>query len=216
MTTQDVVIGVLAIVVGALFCFRGAVAMRIVISLWGAFTGFMVGAGAVAGADGTGFLRTLFGWVVGFALALLFGALAYLYYQVAVTLAMAAIGFALGVTVMVALGVTWSWAVIGVGVIAGIVLAIVTLALDLPMVLLVVLSAFGGASAIVTGVMLLAGTVDAEQFTRARATQQMQTSWWWYAAYLALAVIGMVAQLRFLDSVRSSARDQWHRGAPAH
>lgn len=211
MTVQDVVIGLLAILVGALFCFRGAVAMRVVIAMWGAFAGFMMGAGVVAGADEVGFLRTAFGWAVGFVLALLFGALAYLYYQVAVVLAMAAIGFALGATVMVALGVTWSWAVILVGVVVGLVLAIGTLAVDLPMVLLVVLSAFGGASAIVTGIMLLVGTVGSDQFTRAQAIDQMDTSWWWYATYLGFAVVGMMAQFTFLDSLRTSAHDRWER-----
>lgn len=214
MTVQDVVIGLLAIAVGAVFCFRGAVAMRIVITLWGAFTGFMLGAGFVAGADDTGFLQTLLGWIVGWVVALVFGVLAYAFYEVAVVLAMAAIGFALGATVVVALGVTWSWAVVIAGVVVGLVLAVVTLASNMPLVILLVLSAFGGASAIVTGIMLLVGTIDADAFTRARAISRMETSWWWYALYLCLAVVGMVAQFRFLDSVRGSAQDQW-RGTPA-
>lgn len=209
MTVQDVVIGLLAIGVGAFFCFRGAVAMRLVITMWGAFTGFMLGAGVVAGADETGFLRTLLGWIVGWVVALVFGVLAYAFYEVAVVLAMAAIGFALGVTVMVALGVTWSWGVVFVGVAVGLVLAILTLASNMPLVILLVLSAFGGASAIVTGIMLLAGTVDADQFTQAQATSQMEASSWWYALYLGLALVGMVAQFRFLDSIRGSVRDQW-------
>jgi len=47
------------------------------------------------------------------AVAILFGLIAYLYYEVAVVLAMAAIGFALGTGLMVALGVRWSWAASG-------------------------------------------------------------------------------------------------------
>ena len=113
---------------------------------------------------------------------------------------------------MVAFGVTWSWAVILVGVAAGLVLTVVTLASNMQLVILLVLSAFGGASAIVTGVMLLAGTVGADQFTSAKATSQMQTSWWGYALHLGLALVGMVAQFRLLDSINRSAQDQW-RGA---
>lgn len=210
MTVQDLVIGLLAIAVGAMFCFRGAVAMRIVIALWGAFAGFMLGAGAVAGADGSGFLRTTLGWIIGWVLALAFGAVAYLFYEVAIVLAMASIGFTLGTTIMIALGVSWSWVVILVGVAVGTLLAMVTLAANLPLVLLVVLSAFGGASAMVTGVMLLVGTVGSDEFTRAAAIDRMQTSWWWYVAYLVLAVAGMVAQFRFLESLRGTARDQWN------
>ncbi len=52
-------------------------------------------------------------------MALLFGLLAYLYYEVSVVLAMSAIGFALGTSLMVAIGVTWSWLIVVIGVIAG-------------------------------------------------------------------------------------------------
>ena len=38
---QDIIVGVLAIAIGALFCFRGWIAMRIVIPIWGAFAGFL-------------------------------------------------------------------------------------------------------------------------------------------------------------------------------
>ena len=213
MTAQDLVIGLLAIVVGATFCFRGAVAMRMVICLWGAFSGFLLGAGLFAGLDGSQFLRATMGWIVGLVLASVFGAIAYLFYEVAVVLAMASIGFALGTTIMAALGVTWTWVVILVGVIAGIMLAGVALASNMPLVILLVLSAFGGASAIVMGIMLLVGTVNSDQFTRAQATHHMQTSWWWYALYLVLAVIGMAAQFQFLDSLRGSMRDQWDPAA---
>ena len=47
---QDVVVGLLAIAVGALFAFRGYFAMRVIIPIWGAFAGFMLGAGLVDAA----------------------------------------------------------------------------------------------------------------------------------------------------------------------
>lgn len=209
MNAQDVIVGLAALGVGALFCFRGAIAMRLVIAMWGAFIGFMAGAGAVAGTDGSGFLRTTIGWIVGMVLAMVFSAVAYLFYEVAVVLAMASIGFALGTTVMAAFGVSWSWVVIAVGVSAGVLLALVTLASNMPLVILVVLSAFGGASAMVTGAMLIVGTVDSEDFTHATATDQLHASWWWYALYLGLALAGMATQFRFLESIRASMRDQW-------
>lgn len=210
MTVQDVVIGLLAIGVGAMFCFRGAVAMRIVITLWGVFAGFMLGAAAVAGADGTGFLRTTMGWLLGSVLGLVFGSLAYLFFEVAIILTMASIGFTLGTTLMVALGFDWSWVIVLVGVAVGVLFAAWSLSSNLPLVLLVLLSAFSGASAMITGVMLLVGTVDATSFTRAEAMEQMHTSWWWYASYAVLAVVGMISQFSFLESIRGSARDHWH------
>ena len=139
---NDIVVGVLAILTGAVFCFRGYLAMRIIIPLWGAFAGFMLGAGIVSGADG--FLGSALGWIVGIALAVVFGLLAYLYYEVAVVIGMLAIGFTLGTSLMVALGVTWSWVIVLAGLALAVVLAFVALVADLPMALLTVLTAHGG------------------------------------------------------------------------
>jgi len=61
----DIGLGVLAIIVGIAFCFRGYVAMRLIIPLWGAFSGFILGAGLVASLAGEGFLSSLLGWLAG-------------------------------------------------------------------------------------------------------------------------------------------------------
>ena len=42
---RDVVFGLMAVVVGITFCFRGYLTMRVVIPMWGAFSGFALGAG---------------------------------------------------------------------------------------------------------------------------------------------------------------------------
>ena len=81
---NDVLVGLAAIAVGALFCWRGYVAMRLIIPIWGAFAGFMLGAGIVAGVEDAGFLRTTASWVVGLLFAVVFGALAYLYFEVSI------------------------------------------------------------------------------------------------------------------------------------
>ena len=106
---DDILVGIIALIVGLVFCFTGYFAMRVVIPIWGGFAGFMLGAGLVDNFTDEGFLATALGWVVGIALALLFALLAYFYYEISVVIAMAAIGFTIGSTVMVALGVTWSW-----------------------------------------------------------------------------------------------------------
>ena len=205
---EDIVVGLLAIAVGAAFCFGGWLMMRIIIPIWGAFAGFVFGAGLVASFWDEGFLSTATGWLVGFAFAILFGALAFLFYEVAVVLAMAAIGFALASHLLVALGVTWSWVIVLAGIALAAVLAEIALAGNMPMVILVVLSAFAGAGTIVTGAMLLFGVVDLDQMTLA-TTQRLDDDWWWYALYLGLAVAGIVAQVRSLDRLTDSLRQAW-------
>src|SRR5436190_18762460 len=122
---KDVLVGIVAIFIGAVFCFWGYYAMRIVIPIWGAFAGFMLGAGAVSAFDDHEFLSTALGWVLGIFIGLLFAVIAYLFYEVAVVLTFATIGFTFGAGVMTALNIDWDWLVILVGVAVGIIFGIV-------------------------------------------------------------------------------------------
>ncbi|WP_182347615.1 DUF4203 domain-containing protein [Tomitella gaofuii] len=207
----DIVVGILALIVGAVFCFRGLAAMRVVIALWGGFAGLSLGAGVVASATGDEFLGTGLGWAVGIAVAIVFLLLAYLYYAVAVIVAMAAVGFALGAAAMVAADVEWNWAVILVGVLLGLLLAGVALAVDLPAVLLVVVSVLSGAVTLVGAVMLLTGTLDTADFHRAAITTAIEDGWWWFALYAALVVLGGATQARAYGRA-PVIRERWRSG----
>jgi hypothetical protein len=206
---EDVIFALLVILAGGLFCFFGYLAFRIIIPIWGAVVGFSLGAGLIAAATDEGFLRTGLAWIVAIGLALLFALLAYLFYWVAVVLAMGSIGFALGTALMGALGVDWNWVVILVGVLAGTVLAVLAIVADLPMVLLVLLSALAGASAVTAGLMVLTGAIETEDFTDEAVTARADDDWWWYVVYGALAVAGIVYQMRAMERVRGSMRDSW-------
>lgn len=204
----SILIGIVAIAIGLVFCLRGVVAMRIVIAVWGAFVGLNLGASIVSAVTGDGYLATVAGWIAGICVGLLFAVLAYLYYAVAVTLAMASIGFILGTTVMVAVGVSWNWLVVLVGLVVGVLLAIAAIALNLPALLLIVLSAMGGSSAIVGGLMLITATVELDDFTRATVTSTIGHHWWWYAIYLVLVIVGVVAQVNVVERGKS-LQQQW-------
>jgi hypothetical protein len=206
---KDVIVGLLALAVGALFCFRGYLALRLVIPIWGAFAGFVFGAGLVDSITGDGFLGTALGWGVGFAVAIVFSLIAYLYYEVAVIIGMSAIGFTLGVTVMAAIGVTWSWVIVLVGVVTALALALLAIIADVPMMLLTLLTATAGATTMVTGVMLLAGTLSTDDFEVAATTETIDDAWWWYAMYAVLVILGIVAQLRDQERLRQTLRQNW-------
>jgi hypothetical protein len=204
---SDIFVGIIALLTGAVFCFRGYLAMRIVIPVWGAFAGFMLGAGIVSGD--AGFLGNLTGWLVGFGLAIVFGAIAYLYYEVSVIIGMTAIGFVLGTSLMVALGVSWSWLIVLSGVVAAVVLSFVAIAADLPMMLLTILTALAGASTMVGGFMLMLGTVDLEDFDLRVTTETVADGWWWFVVYGGLVVAGVIAQFTDVDRRRETLRQAW-------
>ncbi len=83
--------------------------MRLIISLFGAFVGFLLGAGLVAGVTDSGFGQLALSWLVGIVGAVIFGVLAYFSYQIAVVIGLAGIGFTIGTTVMAAIGVGSRW-----------------------------------------------------------------------------------------------------------
>lgn len=211
----DIVVGLLAIAAGLAFCFRGYLLMRLVIPIWGFFVGFALGAGMIAAATDAKFLGTVLAWIVGLALGLLFAFIAYTYYAVAIVLAMASVGYLLGTALMVALDVEWNWLIVTVGIIVGLLLAVAAIVGDLPTTLLTVLTAMGGATAIVGGIMLLVNRLDVEDLGDDAVTSTINASWGWWLLYLVLAVAGILAQVTATAQVRASIRESWGQGTPA-
>jgi hypothetical protein len=203
---QDVVIGSLAVLIGLLLCFRGYAALRVIIAAWGAFAGFLLGAGVVAQVTDASFLGDALAWLVGLLVAVAFGLLAYLYYAVSVVIGMGAIGFSLGTTLMVVLGVTWSWAIILVGLVVGVALAALAIVGDLPLLILAVLGAFAGASVVITGLLLLLGQLGSDDLAATSTSTTLELGWWWTLGYLLLAVAGLSAQLTSAEVRRGNLR----------
>src|SRR5687768_11923170 len=104
--------------------------MRLIINLFGAFVGFLLGAGLVAGVTDSGMGQLALSWLVGIVAAVTFGVLAYFSYQLAVIIGMAGIGFTIGTSVMAAVGSGSQFATVAVGVVAAILLAVIAIATD--------------------------------------------------------------------------------------
>ena len=191
---SDVVLGVIAALVGLLLCFRGYVAMRLLLALWGAFVGFGLGAALVAAFTDGGLLATALGWAAAIVLAVVFSVLAYVFYAVAVVLAFVSMGLILGRTLAAALGAGEPWVLTVVGVAGGLLLGFLAVVTNLPEVVLVVVSALAGASVAVGGVLLLLDVLDAADLGETQVRVVDQPLWW--VAQVVLAVVGVVVQLR--------------------
>lgn len=205
---SDIVVGLVAVVAGALLCFAGRIAARVILSVWGAFVGLALGGAAVTLATGAPPLSTILGWVVGILVAIVLAGLAYGFYALAVVIALGTIGYGLGAALALALGAPPT-AVHVVAITAAVILAIAALLTDLPGALLVFLTSSSGAGAIVAGLLLILGVMTASEFSAVDLQGAIrQQSWWWMALYVGLTIAGIVVQSR---SPRSTAmRSSWN------
>lgn len=205
----DILLGILAIVAGGAMLFAGQFVLRLVLPIWGFFAGFAFGAGLFAELADESFLGTALGWVSGFVFAVIFALLAYLYYAVAVILAMAAFGYAIGAGLVVALGIDWSWVAVLVGVAIGALFGLLAVVGNMPMVVLAVASSLAGAISVVAGLMLLLGTLNSADFTEGGFSSAVDAGWGWYVLLLVLAVIGFIVQTRQRVEVRRTVNEAW-------
>ncbi|RYP83265.1 DUF4203 domain-containing protein [Nocardioides guangzhouensis] len=206
----DILLGLLAIVAGAAMLVAGQFVLRLVIPVWGFFAGFAFGAGLVAELADERFLGTLLGWALGLVFALIFAVLAYLYYYVAVTLAMGAFGFAIGSGLVVALGIDWNWVAVLVGLVIGVLLGLVSIFANMPMIVLVVFSSIAGAVGVVGGLMLLVGSLNSADFTRGDFTDTVENGWVWSLLVVVLAFAGIFIQARQRVLMRRSVQEVWY------
>jgi hypothetical protein len=211
----DIFLGILAILAGAFMLLAGRIVLRIALPIWAFFAGFGFGAGLVAELADERFLGTVLGWALGLVFALLFAILAYLFYAVAVVLAMASFGFAIGSGLVVALGIDWNWVAVLVGVAIGAALGLVAVFGNLPMIVLVVLSSFAGAVGVVGGIMLVFGQLDSKDFGSGAFTDTVSDSWAWYLLLLVLAFGGIIAQAAQAAMMRRSVEAVWYAETPA-
>ena len=206
----DILLGVLAIIAGGAMLFAGQFVLRLMIPIWGFFAGFAFGAGLVASISDERFLGTVLGWVLGLVFAVLFAVFAYLYYYVAIVLAMGAFGFAIGSGLVVALGIDWNWVAVLAGLVAGVILGLVSVLGNMPMIVLVVVSSVAGAVGVVGGVMLLVGSLNSADFTRGDFVSTVQNGWIWSLLLLLLAFVGIFSQARQQAAMRRTVREVWY------
>lgn len=204
---SQVILGLLAIAAGLVFCFRGYIAMRTVIGIWGSFIGFSLGAGLVAVATGQPWLAGPLGWIAGFVGALLVGGLAYAFYAVAVVLTMGSVGYGLGAG-LVGLFAGPGWLQAVVGLVGAALLVWLAVATNMPEVLLILVAASGGASAIILGILLVMHLLPLSALEPDTLTRLLTEHWWLNVTYLVLLIAGIATQLakRSTANLRASYR----------
>jgi hypothetical protein len=188
----------IGVVLGIGFCFFGYRLFLVMLPIWGFFAGLWLGGIGVSSFLGGGFLATITGWVVGIGLGLICALFSYLFYLVGVALVSAVIGIALGSGIMSAVGFQQGLLVMLVGLAAGVVVATLTLRHNWQKYVVITLTALAGANLIVLAGLLLFGVVTLSDMAGGSnlLSPVIRESWLAVAAWLALAIAGIVAQIR--------------------
>lgn len=209
MGVAEIIVGILAVLIGGLFCFGGNIMMRIFFPFIGFFTGFSAGAGMITAITGDGFLSTTLSWVVGLLVALLFAVLAYFFYAFSVVLAFAGLGFTLTSAVLSLIQLDWNWLVVLLGTAVGIVFGIIAIAMRLPLVTLAVGSAFLGSAVVIYGLMLMFNTAQLGDFSNGIVRQTLSDNIGLYIVWFMGGVMGSINQIASIGREQKLVQEYW-------
>ena len=198
---MDLLAALILIAIGAAALFVGFKLWLVLLPIFGFFVGFVVGAELIATWLGDGFLSNVLGIVVGAAVAVVFAFLAIVWWRLGVVLVIAGFGFAIGYGLLPAIGLdadVLSW-VIGLTVAAIFVVAAVVL--RMPRALVIVVTSLWGSGAVLAGVLVILNQIDVEDLGFGAINQVISESFFWFMAWIALAVVGMAAQAFTSDPI---------------
>jgi hypothetical protein len=205
--------GLIGILFGLALAFAGYRFFLILLPIFGFFFGLAFGAHTVQMLFGQAFLATVTSWVVGFIVALAFAVLSYLFYFIAVALIAGALGYAVVVGLVQAIGLPMGWLLWIIGVAAGIAVAIVTLRFNLQKWVVIVGTAVLGAGTIIgTFILMFYPSADVLQNP---VRYVISNNWFMALLFIVIAVLGIVVQARSGRSYTVAEYNRWESEAPS-
>jgi hypothetical protein len=223
MSIEWIIIGILALLIGAAFCFAGFKWFLILLPIWGAVVGFTFGMDAMHSLLGSTFFADAIALLVGIILAVVFAVLSYLYYYFAIILLGGALGYALGVGVMDWLNLSGLQLVTFiVGIVVGAIFAYGFIVLAMPAVIAIWGTAIAGAAFMVTGIILILNLGQFPGTDKAISDQLDSISvvslightalpWLWIIVGIVLAVAGGLAQIRLVGTTAEAIQKDQYR-----
>ncbi len=208
MVFSILVVAILALIIGLAFCFAGYRFFRLLIALWGFFAGFVLTTQALAAFTGGHVLVSIAGVIIAAIVGLIVAALAYWLYVAAVVILSASVGFWIGSGLMTAIGYgSHSTPALLIGLLAAVILALLTLALNLAKWLIIVSTALGGASTIIAAVLLLLRVITLDTLSLGIVGAIIRGSPLWGLVWLVLTAAGILVQV---SSTQRYAKDYAH------
>ncbi len=184
------------LIVGVLVLFLGYMFFRILLPIWGFIVGFIMAAEATALFLGTGFLGTLTGWVMGFLFGVLLAALSWAIYSIGIGLLGASVGAWLTAVLLYSLGLNTEGFMFTLFVLVmAVIFGVGTVMLKAQKYLIIMLTSFGGASALILSVLILFGQITVTGVQLGDPLRQaLEDSLFWLTVWIMLTSLGVFVQ----------------------
>ena len=195
----DFFLGLIWILIGAAALLAGYRFFRVLLPIFGFLAGFVIGAQAVATIFNEGFLASLLGILAGIGLGLLLAFISYIWWWLGVIIAVGAMGYAIGYGILPLIGIDLDLVNVLIGLAFGIAVAAVAALFQLPRLLVIFWTSVWGAATAIIGFLMVIGRVSSEDLGYGGIDQYVNHEWFWLAAWVALAAVGVVIQLTTSD-----------------
>jgi hypothetical protein len=191
---NDAVIGLIAILVGLLACLAGYAVFRVVLPILGFFVGLGLGAQLAARVLNEPYLSSPLAWIIAIVIGLVVATIAFVWWYVSVALTIGGLGYAIGYGGAVGLGVSDSTMLLVAGVVVAVIFALAALLLRVPIFIVILVTAFWGASALIGGVLILLNRIQPDQLRNGTVDVVIRSSTLWLAVWVGLGIIGVLVQ----------------------
>ena len=191
---NDAVIGLIAILVGLLACLAGYAVFRVVLPILGFFVGLGLGAQLAARILNEQYLSSPLAWVIAIVIGLVIATIAFLWWYVSVALTIGGLGYAIGYGGAVGLGVGNPTGLVIAGLVVAVVFALAALLLKVPILIVILVTAFWGASALIGGVLIMLNRIEPGQLRNGTVDVVLHSTPLWLAVWVGLGIIGVLVQ----------------------
>lgn len=177
-----------------MFLFFGYPFFRILLPIWAFFAGLAFGYTGIEQLMGTGFISVTLALVIGIIIGLVLAVVAYFLYSLAVYLFGITVGYVLGSGLMIAIGFSPGFMTALVGVAVAILFAVLFAMTAMPKLFIILLTAAGGAMAVIMGLFVLFGTLPEVAANLQLTSYLVSGSWFWMLVWIILAIVGVAFQ----------------------
>lgn len=192
---EALVVAALLLIIGTAFCFGGYKWFMILLPLWAFLVGSIIGIAAVSGVYGQSILSLFVIVVAGLITGLSLAVLAYMFFNLAIILLGASLGYTLGSGLACYMGFKLGFILVMAGIIVAATVGFLAFRLNLPKYIIIALTALTGSEILLSGALLLVGFISLKDLELGLLGSILSYSTVWSIIWLVLAMVGAAVQL---------------------